>query len=148
MITDIMPIFDGFIAEAFVTKPEIARFLITHERKKVCLERLCEQIRLCERRAFSITFDAQAYRKTIRDVAKMFCSQALEAHRQKNMTEAEKKQLRAENERDQYVDEYLQHAKKEGLIITPDEATVTTHRELPDNGAGQEEAKPKGILEH
>lgn len=134
--------FDAFIADTFKEKPEIKKFFIMHPRKNLCLDNLCEQIALCEKRTYSITFNAETYKRTIRDVARMFCTSALAQREQSQLSEAERARQTRENTRDEYVEEAIADMKKEGLIVDRD-ATV---KELPDNGADDEEkAPPKGL---
>lgn len=145
MISEVTKIFDDFISDTFKDKPDMRKFFMRHPRKSVCLDNLCEQIRGVERSKMSIIFDSRYYKRTIHDVARMFCQQALEHHRQSNLSEAEKHRERAVIDRDQFVEEAVAEMKKDGLIID-NEATL---KELSDDGAdkAQEEA-PGIILEH
>ncbi len=89
-----------------------------------------------------IVFDGEYYRKTIRDIAKMFCSQALEAHKKTQLTPAELTRLDREANKDQMVEEAVQELVKDGLIINRD----ATLKELPEDGEQAGQAPNKGSL--
>lgn len=140
MRSDIKKIFDQFIEEKFRPRPDLKRFFLNHPRKGICIDNLCEQIALCEKRIYSITFNSATYRDTIRQIAKMFCETALTQREQSLLSDAEKTRIRRHNEQDQRTDEVIEEMKKDGLIEDHD-ATV---KELPDDGA-EEEGQAKGL---
>lgn len=90
MRSDVESIFDGYIHRTFLEKPEIARFLLKHERKELCIQNLCEQIQGVERSRMSLTFTPSMYKKLIEDIARFFCQQALKQAEEQNLSSLEK----------------------------------------------------------
>ena len=100
MISDVTRIFDAFIHEKFSGEnPEAFRYLINHSHKPRCIERVCDELQMIERRTWSIAWDADRYRGVIREMAKLFCLQALEYAEQQAMTYAEKQRRISEQGR-------------------------------------------------
>lgn len=89
MISDVTRIFDAYIVEMFADSPQVFKYLIGHERKRVCIERTCDEIQMCERKSWSIGWDVEKYRVVIRDMSKLFCMQALEHAEQAALSKAE-----------------------------------------------------------
>lgn len=140
MRSEIQKIFDAEIDRVFEAKPDIAKFLKSHPKRNLCLDNLCEQVKECERRTFQITFDADAYRDVINSVCRMFAHAALSQREQQLLSESEKLRLRAEAERDQYVEEAIEEMKKDGLIIDG-EAKLKEH-----DGKPTQEAEKEGLV--
>lgn len=90
MISDVEKIFDEHLKAKLGQKPEVLQFLLRHERKKLCLENLCGEIRVCEFKLGNSFFNAELYRKTIQDVARLFAETALEFAEQGHLTHLEK----------------------------------------------------------
>lgn len=93
MISEVKKEFDRFIEETFKEKHEIKKFLLRHERKDSCISNLCAELGKAEK---SIVFNVTKWRYAIREVAKMFCAQAIEHKTQQLLSSAEK--LRRESE--------------------------------------------------
>lgn len=90
MKQEIKLIFDQFIHNTYVTMPEVARMLLKHERKELCLDHLCKEIQGVERSRMSISFTPALYKKLIEDVARFFCQQALRHAEERSMSSLER----------------------------------------------------------
>lgn len=88
--------FNAWIAQRFAEKQEICNFLINHERKGKCIEKLCEQIRIAELSNIRKVFDQRRYKQLIEAVAQMFCAAALEQASQEAMSAAERQRRMSE----------------------------------------------------
>lgn len=91
MISHVTKVFDEKIKETYKRDDfrDLMNWLLNHERKQVCLEHLCENIRDLEARA--PTFNYTIYNRLIKDVAVMFMRHAMEYKEQEFLTEIEKK---------------------------------------------------------
>lgn len=76
MFLEVQKIFDDKIRDAFKKRPDLKKFFLKHERKKLCIENLCEQIKLAEF-AVTVKLDGEKYRNMIEQVAVMFCRGAI-----------------------------------------------------------------------
>lgn len=76
MFLEVQKIFDAKIRDAFKKRPDLMKFFLGHERKKLCLENLCEQIKLAEG-LLAVKFDTPKYQNMIEQVAVMFCRGAI-----------------------------------------------------------------------
>ena len=88
MYQDVEARFDKEINRIFHEKYQIAQFLLKHERKKVCLEKLCEEIRMYE--IGKANPSLHQYEGMIRDVAKMFAQAALTSKEHEILSTAER----------------------------------------------------------
>lgn len=110
MIQQVTDIFNARIKEKFAVKNEhVFRFLYNHERKDVCIGKICEQIKLVEKRLYSITFNADVYRSVIENMCDFFCLQALNHAEQQAMTSAERQRRIDESE---YFDQIGEEIKE------------------------------------
>lgn len=89
MIFEVQQVFDGYLREKFAAKPDILRFLLQHERKPLCMENLCTQIRIAELSNIGKRFNQRRYHFVICEIAKLFASAALEQVEQKLLSHAE-----------------------------------------------------------
>lgn len=140
MRSEIIKLFDEELTRVFSSRPEVLKFLKTHPRRNVCFDNLCEQVVACERRTYSLVFEAKQYKEVIGTVARMFAEAALTAHEQSLLSENEQRLRRATAERDQYVDEAIEHMIKDGLLVSG-EATV---KELDEQASAK--ANPSGLI--
>lgn len=76
MLLEVQKIFDDKIRSAFKTRPDLKKFFLKHERKQLCLENLCGEIKLAEA-LLARKFDGEKYRNMIEQVAVMFCRGAI-----------------------------------------------------------------------
>lgn len=104
-------IFDKFLEETFLTKPEILKFVLNHERKDIVINNLCDQIIRLER--YNINFNAEKYRFIIRSMAKTFATVCLEHHRQQSLSSLEKIRIRNESENIQRAQEIMDTIERE-----------------------------------
>lgn len=88
MISEVRRIFDDYVISIFQSKIDIKNFILKHERKEVCLQNLCEQIRIIELGRMDLS--AHKYKNLIEGVAKMFCDAALKSKEEELITHAEK----------------------------------------------------------
>jgi hypothetical protein len=84
MFEQVSQVFNDFIFRNFMQNRDILNYLIAHPRKKLCIEKLCHEIKVIEQA--ELFFNIELYRKTIQDVAKMFCQNALEYAEQKSLS--------------------------------------------------------------
>lgn len=110
MIADVQKIFDAYLTTKLSPKPEILKFVLHHERKNLCLENLCGEIKVCEWKLGSQRFDLAKYKLTIEEVAKLFAATCLKAKGEELLTRNER--IRRIDEASQY--EELSKEIKEG----------------------------------
>lgn len=115
MIEAVEHVFDNRLREVFKTKPDVLKFLLNHERKKVCLENLCEQILLVDAKKNGL-LKAPQYRQLIDSIADVFASVALNAKQNELMSAAEKRRLEAEASREKTLDEEIKELEVDGVI--------------------------------
>lgn len=109
--------FDAALEKVFKEKREVLRFLHQHEVRPKCLDNLCEQIGIIERRNYKITFDVNDHTKLIREIAKMFAQAALNKHEHSLISQNEKKRLETEAGKDAEALGQIQEYVNDGLII-------------------------------
>jgi hypothetical protein len=142
MRADVLKIFDQFITDTFKAKPEVSRYLMNHERKNLCVDNLCEQIQIIERRRLKIVFDAAYYKRTIQDIARMFCNACLKHAEEKSLSSNERLRRIDEGNREADVKDMLNQWQKDGELRILDRT-----KELgADNGPSQEEVKGTTII--
>lgn len=116
MEAEVIKEFEAVIMDIFKEKRDLQRFFLQHPRRQLFITNLCEQIDICEKRAYKITFEVREYKKTIRDMTKMFCQACLTHAEQKNMSEsqrfAEERRLNAQENAVELIKDMVQ----EGLI--------------------------------
>lgn len=99
MRREVEQVFDAFVKRIYESKgSDIVRFFTKHERKNLCLDNLCAQIKGVERSRMSLRFDKQLYTIFIEDVAAKFCGDALRYAKEQALTRAEQERLRADAE--------------------------------------------------
>lgn len=117
MISDVKTKFDKYLVDTFKSKPQIAKFLLKHERKNVCLNNLCEQIVRAEKG--NIIFNSDKYSKVITDVAHMFATQAIKHVEEQRLSESEiKKRYQNQDslkEAEQSIKELSEDAKNDKI---------------------------------
>lgn len=86
---EVSQIFDSWISSKFGAKPDIARYLLRHERRPMVIQRVCEQIRIAELSNIRKRFDTSRYRMVIEACAGMFCNAAINYAEQQAMSRAE-----------------------------------------------------------
>lgn len=107
MIEDVTKEFNGAIRSKFAIKPEILKFLLNHPRKAMCLENLCREIQICEKRALKIGFNIDEYKMLIRDIAFLFAERALKLAEEQAISSIERIRRETENNRIENAKETL-----------------------------------------
>lgn len=79
--------FDTEIELLFSEKPEIRKYILEHERKKLCIENLTREIKYMEIRA-AIKLDHKRIANLTRDFARTFAKASLEYHGRQNENKA------------------------------------------------------------
>lgn len=116
--SEVTKIFDAYLRETFAPAGrDVVNYLIRHERKSICLDNLCEQIEDCERKTYSITFDAKTYRSSIRDIAKMFASAALQVAQEQQLTAAERQLKIREASKEADTEGMINEMIKDGALV-------------------------------
>jgi len=86
--------FNGWINWKFVSKPEIARFLVDHERAHLCINNICSQLETIILKRPNTTLKTMA--EIIDSTAKMFCQAAMQEREEYLMTRAGRIKLQDE----------------------------------------------------
>lgn len=132
---DVTRRFDGHLRRIFATKPEILKFLLTHERKAKCLDNLCFQISMAE--LGTIKIDARRYDRMILEVAKMFAGAALDARKVELQSAAERARRarvgQDEKELEQTLREDTDHWHRTGQAPPDDPDPFFATRKTPAN---------------
>lgn len=91
-------VFDEHLKTVFASKPDILRFLLNHERKNLCLERLAKEIRMAElsQKVGGSAFNISKLRACIETTANIFALAALEAKKKELLSLMELKRLEDE----------------------------------------------------
>lgn len=106
MRREIEQIVNEGITEAFKKAPELKNFLLKHERKALFVNNMCQQIKIIERSKFRIKFEKRMYLKTILQMTQTWAKQALDAERDRRLTENEKqRRIKESEELDQFEKE-------------------------------------------
>ena len=92
MIDAIQTRFDDWIKWKFKPLPEIIKFLLKHERKHICLENLCHEIKMIEIRK-GRPLEAKGLSEIVDTTARLFVSNALEKRRQSLMSPLAQRKL-------------------------------------------------------
>lgn len=108
-------IFNEFISETYKEKEIIKKYFLNHERKKVCIDNLCDQIKIIEKQNYYIKFNQEKYRYTIRETAKMFCHIAIEYAEQKSYSKSKINLMISENNRMNSLEQEFNELQKESL---------------------------------
>lgn len=93
MIREVTSEFNKWIHISFQHKREIVEFLWNHERKEKCINELCNQIKICEKKGKRIKFDVFEYKMVIKETAKLFARMALKKAEEDEVSKIER-QLR------------------------------------------------------
>lgn len=112
--SDVRKVFDETLVEKFKAQPDVLKFLIDHERKKVCLDNLCaEIIKMNGRRLLINIVD---FKDVIKSVAGMFAHQALRKAEQDALSDLERIRLKVEASRLSTARDVINDLKKEGAL--------------------------------
>ena len=128
MRTEIEKLFNAFIEKTFKNRRDLMTFFLKHERKKICIDNLCEQIQGVERRRYSLTFNSTIYKRLINDVAKMFCDACLLHQDEKNLSSNERLRRIEAGSAEQRAEDAFEQLKKDGFIK---ERSLVNGKEIP-----------------
>lgn len=113
---NVKTLFDKHLLNKFMSTPDIARALMSHERKKLVIDNLCEQIIRMEQG--NIKVNASKYKLAIESVADMFAHTAL-THWEKSARSAAAKRAEIdEADRIKNAEEHIREETKEALSTT------------------------------
>lgn len=117
MRTDVERLFDLYLSQVFKENEDVKRFLLTHERKALCIDRLCEQIRCFE--VGNLNVNVSTYKKTIESIAQMFAHACLQNAQENALSESEKRRKTAEADRMKNLEAEFEELQRETLKNTP-----------------------------
>jgi hypothetical protein len=113
MIEDVTKRFDLAIKTKFKDKPEIQSFLLKHERKNLCINRLCEQIVRSEN--YNIKIHVQTYDSIIEDIAMMFARACLQKHEEEHYSSIKLQQIMAQHDHIKNAEAMIKDLEKEAV---------------------------------
>lgn len=133
--------FDRSLRRTFETKPEILAFLHRHERKGVCIERLCEQIQAAENAAnIGGRFDVRRFEMFIDTTAMMFANAALTYAEEKAISSAEATRRQIERDKIERAQEIMNEMEKEARDLSVKSFPTVPH--VPPVGVQGREVTP------
>lgn len=98
MRTHVEKRFDGYLKHKLGKKPDILRFVLNHERKHVCIDNICNQIQIMERKP-NMMANTKRVAYIIDNMADFFAKVAIEQRIQYMKSDIEKKQITAQADR-------------------------------------------------
>lgn len=113
MLEDVTKRFDDAIKAKFKDRLEIQNYLLKHERKALCLNRLCEQIVRAEN--YSINIKVETYASIIKDIAMMFASAVLKKAEEDHYSSIKRQQIMAEQDHLKNAEAMLVDLEKEAI---------------------------------
>lgn len=113
MIEDVTRRFDDAIKAKFKDKQDVQNFLLKHERKNLCINRLCEQIVRAEN--YSINVKVTTYASIIGDIAMMFAKACLQKVEEDHMSSIDKFKIMAKHDNLKEAELILHDLEKETL---------------------------------
>lgn len=106
--------FDKAIEDIFLSMPDVARALQEHPRKHLAIENICREVAAVEAKSGNL-MTAETFKMFVRDVARNFCSAAIEYwHQENKMSQAEKQRRLDEQAK---FDALEQEIKTEDKVI-------------------------------
>lgn len=95
-------------------RAEITRALLEHERKDVCVQRVCDQIRDAENKCnIGGRLELKRFKLLIDAAAVMFCDAALEHMKQRTISQAERQRRIDEANRIQNIEQEFEEEQKD-----------------------------------
>lgn len=127
MIADVTRIFDDYLISTLGANPSVCNFILHHERKQGCIERLCEQIKGGEAALGYRAMATKQYRVMIRGVAKMFAEACLKHAEEQALSKAELERIVREAQKVERAQEIMQEledeATDERIVSLPGQTT-------------------------
>ena len=112
---EVTKLFDSWIAAKFAGQEAVRSFLLRHERKRLCVDCLCEQIRIAELSRIGKVFNAFRYKYLINQCAQMFCTFALKHAEDDALSRAEKQRRQDEANHFQQLEAEMAEMTDEAL---------------------------------
>lgn len=81
--------FERYISDTFMGKPDILAFFANHERKQLCIDGLCEEVRKAELSNIGRMMDLDRVKFFAHSGAEMFCQLALTSAEEQAVSAAE-----------------------------------------------------------
>lgn len=113
MLSDIALRFDNALREKFKDKTEVLNFLLKHERKKMCIDKLCDEIIRAEK--YSIQIRVETYAGMIKDIAVMFASACLKHVEEAHYSSIQRQQILAKENHLKEAQWLLKDLEKDSL---------------------------------
>lgn len=92
MLIEVRQIFDDYLKSRLQSKPEVLNLVLTHERKDLCLNQLCAQIRYAEKKIGRL-MNQKNYRAMIEGVANAYAHAVIKNKEESILSANEKKRL-------------------------------------------------------
>ena len=86
---EVAQVFDSWLSAKFHGKPDVAKYLLRHERRPMVIQKVCEQIRIAELSNIRRRFNTARYRQIIEACAGMFASAAVKYAEEQAVSRAE-----------------------------------------------------------
>lgn len=113
MNQEVEAIFDHYLKQIFISKPDVARYLLKHERRSLVIENCCEQIRIAEISNIRQNFDISKYHLVISECAKLFAQTALKHAEEQEVSRLERQRRIDEANRIKAIEEEFEADQKE-----------------------------------
>lgn len=105
--------FDYVITTVYRDRPEVLRFLMTHERRDLAINRVTEQVRALEYGPRGVRFGVKQFNEIVHEAAKWFCIFARKQWDDSSLTSAERQRLLDEgSELERFEDEQKSLARE------------------------------------
>jgi N-methylhydantoinase B/oxoprolinase/acetone carboxylase alpha subunit len=115
---DVEKLFDASLRRTLKsTKPEILRFILSHERKPKCIDSLTHQIRMLEFSAPRMA-SKKNVESLIESIAALFGRNSLEEREKQIMSEAEKKRRMHEADVIKDAEQHISELEREATTTT------------------------------
>lgn len=111
--SDIRALFDKALVQKFKDQSEVLKFLLDHERKRVCINRLCAEIIRMNGRKLLV--ELTYFEQVIETTANMFAFQALKKAEQDALSSIEKIRMRHDADTIERAKEVIREVEKDGL---------------------------------
>lgn len=119
MLSDIEKRVDEDLTRIFQSKRDVLNWLLKHERKPLLVRNLAVEISRLE--GLSMTFNAEKYKRVIKDFARQFATSALQYAEEQALTHGERTRRIWEADRIKRAEEHVVDLEKETLRANQDE---------------------------
>lgn len=119
----VVAFFNDELKRVFETKPTMLDFLTKHERKNMCIDNICHQVILSERRAKNHLADINNLERFVRDLARIFASTCIEHKKEELLTSLARQgkisEINRISELEKKWDSYQEESTSSGVTIYP-----------------------------